>query len=332
MPSKTQNAKLNLKDRKILYQLDLNSRQSLSSIGKQVGLPKNVVAYRIKRLQKEGLIKNFYTVIDASKLGYISFRFYLTFQYTTPEIEKEIIEYFVKNEYTYWIGTIEGRFDLVVIMWIKDLNDFYSFWEETLKRYRDYFQDQIFSIYFQLLHYRYSYLLEEKDLSKRNTDRTNFEITGGGKRVEIDNLDREILKIIAPNPRLPITEIAKKLDSTVTIINYRIKRLIKSGIIQGFRTNIDFSKLGYQYFKVDIYLKDYKKVDKIISYIKFNPNLIYIDKTAGLADLEAEFHIESLEKLQQIMNDLVVKFPYIIKNFKYFNMSKVIKMHYMPEK
>ena len=318
-------AKLDLKDRKILYQLDLDSRQTLSKIGKEVGLAKNVVAYRIKRLKEERIIKNFYTVIDASKLGYISFRFYLTFQYTNPELEKEIINYFVKNKYTYWIGSIEGRFDLCVIMWVKDLNEFHSFWEETLKKYRDYFEEQVFSIYVQLFHYRYSYLLDEK------VDRSKIEITGGGKKVEIDDLDFKILKVIAPNARMPITEIAKSLNSTVTVVNYRIKKLIKLGVIQGFRTSIDFSKLGYQYFKVDIELKDYKKIDQITNYIKQNPHLIYIDKSAGHSDLEIEFHVKSLEHLHQIIEDLIIKFPGVIKNYKFFNFSKVHKMHYMPE-
>ena len=62
--------KIDLKDRKILYQLDLNSRQSLTQIGKNVGLKKDVVSYRIKRLQDEGVIKD---------LLYSCYRIYLQF-------------------------------------------------------------------------------------------------------------------------------------------------------------------------------------------------------------------------------------------------------------
>lgn len=317
--------KIDKKDRKILYQLDLNSRQTLSQIGKKVGLPKNVVAYRINRHKDEGIIKNFYAVVDASKLSYISFRFYLTFQYTATEIEDEIIDYFVKNKHTWFIGSTEGRFDLGVIIWVKNLDDFYSFWEETLKRYRDYFEDQRFSIYYQALHYRYSYLLDEK------VDRTKFEITGGGKPVKIDEVDFKILKIIAPNARLPTTEISKKLHVSTTVVKYRIKKLIKEGVIQGFRTNIDFEKLGYQWFKIDIDFKDYKKRESVVNYVKSNPHLIYIDKSAGHADLEIELHLESLNHLHQLMKDLNTKFPGVIKNYKYFNYTKIHKLQYMPE-
>ena len=62
--------KIDLKDRKILYCLDLNSRSTLGDIGKKVDLSKNVVAYRIKRLMQMGIIRNFFTVINPFKFGF----------------------------------------------------------------------------------------------------------------------------------------------------------------------------------------------------------------------------------------------------------------------
>ena len=72
--------KIDAKDRKILYQLDINSRRSFSQIGKKVGLHKDVVAYRVNKLQEKGIIKGFYTETDDYKLGYIRYRFYFTYQ------------------------------------------------------------------------------------------------------------------------------------------------------------------------------------------------------------------------------------------------------------
>jgi len=66
--------KIDLKDRKILYELDLNCRQSNTQIGKTVGLKKDVVSYRIKRLQEQGIIKNFWTEINTFKFGYFGLR------------------------------------------------------------------------------------------------------------------------------------------------------------------------------------------------------------------------------------------------------------------
>jgi Lrp/AsnC family leucine-responsive transcriptional regulator len=74
---------IDLKDRKILYELDLDARQSLTQIGKKVGLKKDVVSYRIKRMQDEGIIKNFWAAIDTFKLGYQVYRIYINFQYVS---------------------------------------------------------------------------------------------------------------------------------------------------------------------------------------------------------------------------------------------------------
>ena len=82
--------KIDLKDRRILYELDYNSRESLTQIGKKVGLKKDVVSYRIKKLQEEGVIQCFYTVIDAYKLGYTLFRYYINYQFVNPEIRTKI--------------------------------------------------------------------------------------------------------------------------------------------------------------------------------------------------------------------------------------------------
>jgi Lrp/AsnC family transcriptional regulator, regulator for asnA, asnC and gidA len=319
--------KIDSKDREILYQLDLDSRQSFAKIGKKVGLSKTVVAYRVNKLIENNIIKTFYTVIDAFKLGYMSFRIYLVYQYMTQEKEKEIIDYFTSQKLNWWTISSEGRFDLAIIMWVKDINDFYSFWEETLRQFRDYFLEQQFSVYIQQYTYRHSYLLDDMNKS----DRTKFEITGGGSPAFIDELDFKLLRLIAPNARMPVKEIAERLGTTVAVVNYRIKKLMKEGVIQGFRADIDFGKLGYQFFKADIDLKDYKQRGKIINYAKTNPHLIRIDKSVGISDLELEYHVQSLEQFHDVMKDLINKFPDAIKKYKYVYSSKLHKMNYMPE-
>jgi len=319
--------KVDLKDRKILYELDFNSRQSFSQIGKKVGLHKNVVSYKIRRLIKEGVIRYFYTVIDSFKLGYSSYRIYLVFQQTTSDIRKEIIDYFVKNKHTWWVGIFEGNYNLAVVIWVKEIHDFHVFWEETLKRYRQYFQNHIFCNYVQLHLFRHSFILDEYDKS----DREKFEITGGGKKVKNDDLDFQILETLAKNARIPTIEIAKKLNSTVDTINSRIKKLMKLDVIQGFRVEIDYAKLGYQFFKININLSNYNDRGRMISYIKYNPHLIMIDKSIGYHDLELNLWVENLNQLHQIMDDLSNKFPNSIRNYSYVHDPVIHKMLYIPE-
>ena len=317
--------KIDVKDRKILYQLDLDSRQSFRSIGRKVGLTKDVIASRVKKLQETGVIKNFYTIIDAYKLGYTFLRFYLKYQYVNPELKKEIINYFVKSKYSLFVLTLDGNYDLVIFMGVKNLPEFYYFWEKTLDRYRNYFTNQVFTIYFQEHIFRYSTLLNEE------IDRTKVLVYGDTGRVDIDDLDFQILELLASNARMPTIKIAKTLNSTATIVNYRIKKMRNLGVIQGFRTDFDLSQFGYKIFKVDIVLEDHNKKQQILNYVYKNPNLIARDVTLGYVDLELDFHLRNADQLHQIMENITAKFPNTINNYSYFSIKKVHKYRYIPE-
>ena len=203
---------IDLKDRKILYQLDIDSRQSYRVIAKKVGLSKDGVSNRIARMQEKGIIKNFYTVVDTSPLGYIHPRFYIKYQYTNPEIKKEIIYHFVKSKYVGFVHELEGNYELAVAMVVKNITEFSNFWEKSMAKYRNYFANQSFSIYLSENMYRYSFLFDENATERFDT--TNVQVFGGIKQVKIDELECNILKLITPDARMPLTIIAKKINST----------------------------------------------------------------------------------------------------------------------
>ena len=128
--------KLDLKDRKILYELDIDSRQSFSKLSKKVGLHKDVVAYRVKKLQEKGIINNFVACINNYKLGYTPIKFYFTYQNITPKIKQEIIDYLVKNPYTQEVHSLEGQYDLCIVCTVKDVANFYNTWTNIINKYR----------------------------------------------------------------------------------------------------------------------------------------------------------------------------------------------------
>lgn len=56
-------------DIKILRILQENCRISLESLGKKLGMPKSTVHYRIRRLEKEGIIEGYYAKVNFEKIG-----------------------------------------------------------------------------------------------------------------------------------------------------------------------------------------------------------------------------------------------------------------------
>jgi len=320
--------KIDLKDRKILYHLDLNCRKSNTQIGKKVGLKKDVVSYRIKRLQEEGVINYFWTDINTFKLGYNVLRIYINFQYIYSDIKNEIIDFFIKCKDAWVIVSIKGDIDFDVILWIKDMFEFYKFWDEALDKFEDYFARSVVSVYVQCVEYKKSFLLPVPD---GKSNRELYKLTCGGESVEIDEIDYKILNEIARNARMPLVDLAKKLNCSSQSVNYRIKNLIKKGIIAGFRVDIDFPKMGLHSYKLDIYLKEHKKRKEIIRYLEKKPSFVCLNVAVGWCDIECEFILENLDELSNIMSEINSKFPGAIKKQAFWVTEKVHKDRSLPE-
>ena len=102
---------LNLKDRKILYELDKNARITNSEVAKKVGLSKDSIGYRIKQLESKGIIRGYRTLINFEDLGYSLYRVYLRFVDLSESKLKEIIEFLKKEKNAWWIGRLDGSWD-----------------------------------------------------------------------------------------------------------------------------------------------------------------------------------------------------------------------------
>ncbi len=84
-------------DRKILYELDLNSRQPVKNIAKKLKLSREVVNYRLKKMIDLKVIRNFTTSISVFKVGSFIVKTYISFIDMSILKEKEIINYLLKN-------------------------------------------------------------------------------------------------------------------------------------------------------------------------------------------------------------------------------------------
>ena len=61
---------------------------------------------------------------------------------------------------------------------------------------------------------------------------------------KIDSIDKQILEILQLNSNQSIKQIAAQLHLTNTPVHERIKKLERSGIIEGYSANIDAKKIG----------------------------------------------------------------------------------------
>jgi DNA-binding Lrp family transcriptional regulator len=316
--------KLDLKDKKILYELDLNSRATLNEIAKKVGLSKQVVDYRLKNLIKNKIIKQFYTVINFSKLGYTQYKLYLKFQNVNVEKEKEIIDFWTKNKNSVWVASCRGKWDLAVSILAKEINDFGEILSNFINSYglfvleKDILITQISTVFTK------AYLTEK--------EKKKFTYGGKNESYELDNIDEKILMILSTNSRITILEMMEKLNLTRDVINYRMKKLIKENIISQYRVLINLDKINHKLYKIILRLHSLtpEKEKQLITYVSSHPHGTQYLKLVGSWDAELEFEVKDDEQMHEILLEIRNKFSEIIRDYDTILIHQEHKLDYCP--
>jgi DNA-binding Lrp family transcriptional regulator len=323
--------KLDVKDRKILLQLDDNCRQSLGQIAKKVGLSKQVVDYRIKRLEEKGIIRGYITVMNMTKLGFYTFRVYIKFAKPSVDAVNGMVNYLRKHKHVAWLVDAYGEWDLCFVFVTRSIDEFHHDWQDFLLKYRDHIRDKDITIISEAYMLRRSYLLGEKQGERR------FDVMNSPpeQRVEFDGdkLDWEILRQIAANARAELQTIAGKVGLSPKAVSYRIKNLVKRGVIQSFRAFIDVGALGYEYYKIFLGLSALtkEKEKELFTWLQMNPNVVYVTKPIGQADYEFEFQARGREEFWKVIDDLRTRFKDIVTLISSIQFAREYKFIYLPE-
>ncbi|MBS3106259.1 AsnC family transcriptional regulator [Candidatus Woesearchaeota archaeon] len=316
---------IDLKDRKILYQLDVNARQSNARIGKKVRLSPEVVFHRIRNLEKRGIIEGYYATLDPTKFGYKAYRVYVKTQDLTLETEKELFDWLVANKKTYWVGRIEGAWDVDFLIWVKDDYEFEQEWLRFLQQFRKYVHSKLIQIYTRLHQFHRPLLLG------KTQDEEPEVVLFSQDRATLDQTDFKILKAIATDARGSLTSLSKKVGLSPKNVSYRLKALLRKGVIRDFRAKLNVEKLGYQSYKIEIDLNDHSVLRKLYSFAKLHPFITYINQVIGLADFDADVEIPNGHTIMELLGQLRKEFGAAIREIRYFTIRKVYKISYLPE-
>ncbi|MFH0817968.1 MAG: winged helix-turn-helix transcriptional regulator [Candidatus Micrarchaeota archaeon] len=318
--------KLDRKDTEILYQLDLDARQTNARIAKKVRASKEVVGYRIKRMVDEGIIQGFYVLVDMTKLGYLNARVFIKMKNTGPEEERATIDYFEESPRCWWVNTISGSFtDMGIAFWVNGITDFHDFKEILLNKYASKIEFYRESFYSKIHVWRRNYLTAKDE--RRRYDL----IPGNSARIEFDKTDIRMLAALSENARISIVNLAKKIDLSITATRHRLESLKRKKVILGFRPKINFAKIGYYWYKVEFRLEDNSTKQKILSYFGSHPNIVYAyESIGGGTELEMEMEVESHEKFREIVDEIREKFRGSIRTYNYYLWSTEHKIVFFP--
>lgn len=307
---------LDLQDRKILYELDRNSRMTFKELGKRLKISKETAAFRVKRLVKEGYIKNFITTTNTSNLNRFYYKLFYKFHKTTPAVDGEIVKFVQDYHAVAYFASLEGRYDITFLLLSKSFHDLYKFLVPFREKFGAYILEQEILTLTSTHRFNFRFFLDE------GTELTHTKYVETLSEPDIDETDYQIILNLAKNSRIALIELAKITGTETNVVKYRIKKLLKSGILGANVLDVNFEKFGVQQIQVDFTLRSHSVTHKLIGFIAQSPKSTFATITLGKYDLAAEFAVENIKELRKILGHIKEKFSQDIINEDIFTMEE----------
>ena len=144
--------------------------------------------------------------------------------------------------------------------------------------------------------------------------------------VQLDGIDKLILKRLMTDARSPVNSIAKEVGISGTAIHQRLKKLEKSKLIAGSQVLIDPKVLGYKTLAfIGIYLDQALRNQEAVRQLKKVPEVIECHYTTGNWSVLVKIICRDNEHLMQVLNTKVQTIEGISRTETYISLDQQIQ-------
>lgn len=299
-------------DRKILSTIEVDSRIPISELARKSRVSRTVAEYRLKQLETKGIIQGYYCLLDPSKFGLTVWKLWVSLRPVSSEQRKDFFSYIEKNPQVWWYAECAGIYDAVICVLAKSPHEFNHFFNTLQDKHGRIITDSAILINVSFEYHTRGFLL---DTPSRLIE-TSFQEKLFSKSISDEAI--KILKLLSTNSRINYAELANKVPLNVKTIKKTIQELKKAGIIIYFRPSIDITKIGYESYKVLLYLHNPRGgvLPSVVHWCRQQKNITAIISCVGPWQLELEIEIDTFRNLSAIMTEIKDRFPDIVKGYE----------------
>ena len=144
--------------------------------------------------------------------------------------------------------------------------------------------------------------------------------------MNLDAIDRKILKFLIKNARMPFLEIARECGISGAAIHQRIKKLDESGVILGSRLIVDPKTLGFDVCAyIGIRLQDPQYLDATVEKLKQIPEIVECHFITGTYNVFVKLYCLDNEHLMKTIFDGIVRIQGISTTQTYISLFEAFQ-------
>ena len=273
----------------IIDALKRDGRCSYACLAKELGLNVATVARRIEKMIQEDVI-TIKAVLNPFKIVY-TVQAVITLDVELTKVE-QISAQLIRSPNVSLLVTIFGRFDMLVIADFPTWEELQDFISKELPKVEGIYRVNAFPVIDikKVFHGLFKY-----DSYVKDTPRT-------------DKTDLAIIKALGENGRLSYTDLASKLDISLTMVSRRVARLKEEDImrISAIRNP---AKMGYMASAFIVLRADMNRIDAICSELASYHEIHMIMTLMSSYEILLGIHFLSPEVLYQFIVDNIAGIP-----------------------
>jgi Lrp/AsnC family transcriptional regulator, leucine-responsive regulatory protein len=290
--------KLDLKDKKIIAELEMNARISFAALGKKVKLSKQVVKYRIQKLESENLIQGYNALIDITQLGETIYVIYLKLIQISSKQEREWMKTIDKNPNVLAVGKNAGHWDLTIAIRCTNNKELDEILKKITSGKSDKIKEKLVTSEIASSYFNTKLLFNGKEYESITSDAQN--------NISLDEKDKKIIHYLSDNCRISLLDLSDKIKMSPNGVKHKIKNLEKKKIIIGYKTKINYEKLEYLHFRVFLHLSKFtdELYNNIKSFLKSKGNIESVSRYMGYADIDFRCYSKDIVDLYNLISEI----------------------------
>ena len=312
-------------DRRILFDLDCNSRRSLSELSRNVRLGRDLVTYRIDRLKSAGILNRCTAMINPYKLGLTVYKTYLKLEANKDRLA-QFVAYLDKHPRTSWLAECYGKWDLVWCVLARSPKEIFDLQDGLFSEFRDLIVGYNVCTLVNYWWFPKKYLVGESDCEQKGWGFHCPEFTFGTTPDEyvLDETEYGIVQLLSEDAQMSVMEMARRLGTTPAIVKYRTEKLEELGVIAGYRVDLNRASLGMTVFKVQVSPRifDAEKEKGFHDYCRKHQNISAYYQQLGDYKIEFEVEARNYEDFSAVIDEIRERFPDYIRAMDYMMVRK----------
>jgi Lrp/AsnC family transcriptional regulator for asnA, asnC and gidA len=125
--------------------------------------------------------------------------------------------------------------------------------------------------------------------------------------MQLDETDREILRILMSDARTPFSEIARRIDMSSATVHDRVNRLEEAGVIEGYHARVNTSAVGLGISALVGLRVEQGRERETLQRLADIEGVQEVHLTTGEWDVMIRLYAENTERLRELMFDTVAQ-------------------------